>query len=161
MNDFAEYGVWGIVILSVIGGILTAGTWIGKVNTDRKTFRDFMNEVRGDIKKILNRLPASTIQRGSPLMLNELGKKVAECLEAHEMVNSIFDDAYQNAQGKPAFDVQQMCFDYVLKDWEPPDNFTERIKDCAYKHGIDRKQTMNVIAIQLRDRILEKREKKK
>ena len=52
-----------VAIVSIIGVIFGIGTWVGAVNTDRKSFKAFMTEVRNDLKKILSRLPPRSVRR--------------------------------------------------------------------------------------------------
>ena len=45
-----------VVTASLLIGI---GMWVGSVNTDIRNFREFMDEMRGKIYEILERLPDS------------------------------------------------------------------------------------------------------
>ena len=45
------------VIVSVMAAISGIGYWVGQVNSDRKSLKEFMDEIRKDIKDILGRLP--------------------------------------------------------------------------------------------------------
>ena len=75
---------WFIIptgILAVIGVgalIWRGGAWYGSVNTDRANFKEFMKEVREDLKKILQRLPERTTASSSPVTLTDYGKTIAE-----------------------------------------------------------------------------------
>ena len=62
--------------LAVVGAIFAAGGWFVAVNSDRKSFREVMKEVkddikevRKDIKKIFQLLPPKAVYSGSPLQL--------------------------------------------------------------------------------------------
>lgn len=73
-----------IAVLAAIGGV---GYWVGQVNSDRKSFKTFMAEVRDDIKTILKRLPPAFVSGTSPFNLPDLGEKAAEILKAREWAN--------------------------------------------------------------------------
>ena len=45
------------IALGIAGLIFGIGAWVGAVNADRRSFKEFMTEVRDDLKKILARLP--------------------------------------------------------------------------------------------------------
>lgn len=42
---------------TLVTALVGIGIWIGGVNSDRENFKEFMREVRDDIKTILSRLP--------------------------------------------------------------------------------------------------------
>ena len=75
--------VAALSLLSMVAGAAFAfGTWKGKVDSDRASFKVFMKEVRDDIKEILGRLPSPTVADGSPLQLTDCGKSISERLGA-------------------------------------------------------------------------------
>lgn len=45
--------VWHLIatLFAGVGGVLTAGIWIGKVNTDRSSFKEFMSQVQQDLNQ--------------------------------------------------------------------------------------------------------------
>ena len=62
-------------LAAIGGGLFKAGGWFSNVNSDRKSFKEFMDEIRGDIKEILLRLPPLTVASSSPLRLTDFGEK--------------------------------------------------------------------------------------
>ena len=79
------FGIIGTILLLAAGLFVRSnkashkfGKWQEEVDTDRKAFKDFMKEIRQDIKKILERLPQRTIESTSPLRLTDLGKKISQ-----------------------------------------------------------------------------------
>ena len=82
MNEwFASPLLW-VVFLSLLpvaaGAIFAFGQWKGRIDSDRALFKGLMAEVRNDIKEILRRLPAPTVDANSPLRLANLGKSTSE-----------------------------------------------------------------------------------
>lgn len=75
MNEWLANPVAWVASLSVVAGVAFAlGTWKGKVDSDRASFKEFMREVRDDIKEILGRLPSPTVTDASPLPLTACGR---------------------------------------------------------------------------------------
>ena len=58
--------------IAMVVGIFAAGRWVGALNVDRAWFKEFMVEVRNDIKEILRRLPPATVAKASPRALTNL-----------------------------------------------------------------------------------------
>ena len=82
MNEWFANPLFWIASLSLLsvaaGAIFAFGQWKGRVDSDRVSFKEFMTEVRNDIKEILRRLPSPTVDAHSPLRLADLGKPISE-----------------------------------------------------------------------------------
>lgn len=65
------------IALGIAGLIFGIGAWVGAVNADRRSFKEFMTEVRDDLKKILARLPPRVFAGESPIELTDLGKNIS------------------------------------------------------------------------------------
>lgn len=150
--------------VGIIMTILRVGEWKGNVNADRKNFNKFMDEVRGDIKEILQRLsPASTpsaIGKKSPLQLTDLGKEISDELKALEwakeikpLVLSEIDKAH-GLEGAQPYEIQEYCFDFTTKIFIFPDDMDKKVQDSAYKRGLTKRQVLEVLAVELRDELL-------
>ncbi len=140
------------------------GEWKGSVNTDRKAFRTFMKEVRKELRAInksfqelFARLDPPLLQRSSPLSLTEFGEKLAEELDAQEIAERLSPKIMQKlGQGSQAYTINDMCFDYITgDDYEPTDDEAARISKVAYEHGLKRRQLREILAVVLRDRVLQ------
>ena len=91
MEQWLNTPVIVIVVLAMMGGAVRLGRWMGEVNTDRTNFKEFMREIRDDIKdirqeisRIFGRLPPSSVADGSPLRLTDLGESISASLEARD-----------------------------------------------------------------------------
>ena len=62
--DWGSPVTYIIPALALIGAIFAIGTWVGGMNTFRNTVGDTIKEIRDDIKKLLERLPAKPIAPG-------------------------------------------------------------------------------------------------
>lgn len=72
--------------IAVVSAIARFSRWSGQVDSDRSSFKKFvdemmgeMKEVRNDIKKIFQRLPPERLTASSsPVQLTDRGKQIAE-----------------------------------------------------------------------------------
>ena len=138
------------------------GTWKGSVNTDRANFKEFMREIRNDIKEIngkisqiFSRLPADVATSQSPIRLTDLGRDISKNVEATAWVNKVYDTVQGKVKGQEAYEVQQFSFKYADND----DHYTEeeriRIRKVAYDvNGISENEVRQVLGIELRDKLL-------
>ena len=113
-----------------------------------------MIEIRSDIKGILKGLSPSVIASGSPLRLTELGKKVSDSINAAALADKLAETLRTEIVGKLPYEIQEMASTHV-KEWTPPDDVDRRIKSAAYENGLKKSQILDVIAIELRDKLLQ------
>ncbi len=153
--------ITGIIILIVITVIAT--NWITKVNASRSTLAEFIKEIRDDIKKIFDRLPAPTIASQSPIRLTDLGREIAEEIKVREWVSECADRLHGRIESKSAYDIQEFCFQYakqeLIGDLEEGIISlinSEDIKTSAYNHGLELKQVLEVVGVMLRDEMLKR-----
>lgn len=161
VGDFGFNPIWIVVGLAVAGGLIAIGRWIGAVNADRETFKGFIEaaskdirEIRDDIKKMLQWHPSKTVSSDSPLKLTELGRKISEALDAAELAADLAAELRSRAEGKHAYDIQELAFLFIRDEYGPGAEIEAKIKQCAYDNGLDRDEVLDVLAIELRDRLL-------
>ena len=145
---------WIIATIAVAGLLGRLIYWMGTVDTDRKNFRSFMEEVRADIKEILGRLPPVAVTSGSPLRLTDLGHKISEAIDAKALVDELASELAPLLRTRHAYEVQDGCIRFVLDEYKPPPEVAVRIMGAAFENGIDKEQVLRVLAVELRDRIL-------
>lgn len=150
----AEWWANPIFLLVAASTLIGIGVWIGKVNEHRSTVHAFMVEIREDIKRILGRLPSATVMGQSPLQLTKLGQSISEALDAPRWAEETARMLAVRAKGKSPFDIQDFCMKYVHHEFHPPAALEAKIKSCAYDNGIDTRQVLDVLAIELRDKLL-------
>lgn len=147
--------------LAVVSGLIAIGIWIGKINEHRSTVSAFMAEIRKDIKDILGKLGPSTTKTASPIQLTDLGQSVSEALGASAWAANRAEKLADRVGDAPAYDIQVLAFEYVEKEFtdETTDKAMDaKIKQCAYENGLKRSQVLDVLAIELRDRLLRLRQ---
>ena len=144
------------------------GEWKGEVNTDRDHFKTFMEEMRVEMREIRNSieklfirptLPPSSSQpitNSSPLSLTDFGEKIASDLHASYWVTKEAPKVWSYVQTLiEDYDVQEYCFQHVRRYLS--DEMRTRVKRIAFERGTDIEGVYNVLAIVLRDSLLEKR----
>lgn len=139
--------------VSAIGGI---GYWVGQVNSDRKSFKEFMVEVREKLDKIFWNLPGPLTGLGSPVKLTELGEKAAKRIDAYAWAGRVAPEHADRVKGKKEYQVYKVCQEYVeevFRTGQPPE-LVEKSIETAYEHGTHVSQVMNLLAVVLRDELL-------
>ncbi|WP_419740177.1 hypothetical protein [Ruegeria sp.] len=148
MGDFDP--TWIAVSVTLLAFLCGAGIWIGSVNADRKSFKAFMAEVRDKLDNILSRLPPPRgVAPGSPLQLTPFGERLFKEIEASVIATKLLGELRDKiTEEMTNYDVQQMCFDYVKLEWEPPRETELAIKETAYQNGTDIETVQDVIALE-------------
>ena len=159
--------------LAAVGLIFKVGLWVGGVNKDhaalkqitdedRNTIKSFMVEIRNDIKSILLRLPTTPVATSSsPLRLTEFGEKIAKEAHASEIVAPHVTKHFAITGGLVPYDIQEQCDSYVRTQLYPELEKTNPekvkiLKKAAYENGVSLEQVFRVLALVMRDQILER-----
>lgn len=154
-----KYGEWKGKVDSDRKSIEGFSEWKGKVDSERTNFKEFMAEVREDIKEILGTLreqKALTLRRGSRLQLTELGEKIALQIGADTWAERLVPviREKEGAEGrKNAYEVQEICIGYVRR-LDLPNVKRALIQGVAFDNGLRERQVRDVLAIVLRDKFL-------
>ena len=160
MADFFSHPV---VVLAGVALAVRLCVWYGAVNSDRDAFNKFMEEVRADIKKIgdridkiFDRLPVRAVAGSSPLKLTDLGKRISETVDASGLAEKLASRLSGEVEGKSPYGIQEFCGDYVKKEKANLFDVDQAnvLEMCAYEEGIKVDQVYDVIAIELRDKLI-------
>ena len=150
--------IYIIPAIAVIGALVTVGIWIGNMNSFKDTVGDTLKEIRDDIKKLFERLPPAVISEGSPISLTELGRSISEEIGASTWAEEQVEGLLSKAIGKQPYEIQKFSFDYVEKEFMPSvtsGEFYHKMLECAYNNGVSMDKVGNVLAVELRDALLE------
>ena len=60
--------------------------------------------------------------------------------------------------GKQPYEIHDICFEYIHGELHPSPEIDVVIRLCAYENGVTRQAVLEVMAIELRDRLLPKQE---
>ena len=149
--------VYVTATIAVIGLLWVIARRTQRVDTDRTDFKEFMVEIREKIEQIFQRLEMLSGRKGigpaSPLALNELGKKVSNSLNFSAWVVQLADDHYERTEEMSPYEIQEFCFAHVRRI-ELPDDKKREIQDCAFENGMSVQAVLDVLAIELRDKLL-------
>ena len=165
MPEWAETTPWWVVAglaVTFIAAIIKFARWTGRVDSRLNALdkaiaglRKEIAEIREDIRKLLHGQSAKTISSDSPLKLTELGQRISTSLDTPSIADGLARELRARAEGKQPYDIQELSFDFVRDEYRPSDEVDARIKQCAYENGLDRDAVLDVLAVQLRDRLLE------
>ena len=118
-------------------------------------FREDFNEIRADLKLILERLPhAAVFGDASPLQLTADGQSISHALDAARWAEDIAPVLAQRVEGMMPYDIQEFCRGYVRDEFRPAPELEAQIKKCAYEYALDRQSVLDVLVIELRDQLL-------
>ena len=143
--------------LALVALIFYIGRWVGDVNAFKSgTVVGLLKDIRDDIKTLLDRVPPIHIARTSPLRLTELGEAVSKALDGPVWMQTVADELAERigAGDMSPYDIQEFCLSYMREDFDPTHDQGELIKRCAYDNGLSHQQVLEVLAIELRDRLL-------
>lgn len=169
MSSWVNYVPWIIAVIAVVGIIWRAAKWTERVDSKldahgkdigslKDTLNSFMGEIRADVRRIFERLPPpNPIASTSPIRLTEMGESISEKLGADVIAEHHAPILRERISGMSRYEIQEECFKYMDKEFEPDEEVNALIMESAYDHGIDRSQVLRVIAIKLRDQLLDDR----
>ncbi len=163
--------------IAFLGATFKFAYWRGEVDTDRKTFKKFMGEIREDMgeirnkfEKILLRLPPTPVAGSSPLRLTDLGVEIADDLKAYEWASRLTPSLRGEVRDMLPYEVDEFCEKFVERhisrrtsgeaSVSPPEHLNEyramatKVAICAYERGLDRAAVRKVLRVVLRDELL-------
>ena len=151
-----------VVILAIIGGIVSVIYWVAGTTKDVSTLKQFMAEIREDIRKIFERLPERGVVAGSPLRLTEKGRKMADLVDAEKWAEDVVVMLLSKARGQAHWEIDQMCHNYIrlgeLASDDDRDWVEQSVGKIAFSFGTDREDAQNVLQVVLRDAVIAKLE---
>ena len=158
-----------LATMALLAAVGSALAWFIRTSDDRKDFKEFMQEIRKDIKDLsqtLNQVVGILIRGGasdlslvaegaSPLKLNELGRKISGEINAKDWALTLAKTLNNQVSGMSAYDIQEFCFGYVTEDTLGKAE-VQKVKDVAFNHGVSIYTVLRVMALELRDCLLER-----
>ena len=172
MPDWVTFAGLVTLLVAFIAAVAKISRWSGQVDADRKnlkesaatdrsTLKEFMEEIRSDIKKILLALPPPrTAARARPAQLTEFGQEVAARVDAHAWAvresQSILADATL-IEMEP-YQIEAFCGRHVTDQSRKQAPVQEKVQRAIYEFGIDMERALPVLRIPLRNALLSRRE---
>ena len=81
---------------------------------------------------------------------------MSETFRGKDWANEMADVLSKFVENKEPYEIQEFCQNYLRNELKPDEELNARIGRCAYEHGVTREQVLNVLAVELRDILLEK-----
>ncbi|MDE2736999.1 MAG: hypothetical protein OXI72_21570 [Gemmatimonadota bacterium] len=162
--EWWNVGTTVLAILAVIGAILKVGMWIDSVGGFRDDAKPVLNDIRDKVNQIVGKLSSPTMQSSSPLNLTDLGQSVSIELDAKEWASEKSKQVQNLVQGSRPYKIQRFCFDAVKRGNKEAlglpsdfidDDMNAKIEDCAFNRGLSLQNIQDVLAIELRDAVLD------
>ena len=146
----------GLAALGALYGFITAafraGSWIGSVNSDRESFKEFMNEVREKLDKIFERLPPPpVVASASPVRLTEFGQEISRNLNATGWASEKAAQLQARVTDMEPFQIHAFSKEYVGDQSATDPVLQALIAKGAYEHGVEMDSIREVFTVELRD----------
>lgn len=157
--------IWTVGGLALVAGLNRFWYWRRQVDSDRAAFNKFMTEIGAKIDNIqenvheLLGVARGVSKPGNPRTLTELGSKVDNFLESKGIFQDIEPILSNRIHGMLPYQIHDACFEYIAGELELSPEMEAVIRSCAYENGVKREDVLEVMAIELRDRLLPEQEK--
>lgn len=152
--DFTVNAPTVVLFLAILGALYRFQWWRGRVDEHMTTVRDFMKEVRLDIKKLLGSHTPPTVVGTSPLRLTPLGQEISVALDVSSWAKRAVGLLGDRARGKRPDEIQELCFEYIYDEFRPSAELETAISVNAYDNGVNKEQVLSVLAVVLRDELI-------
>lgn len=181
--DWWELIKGGLLVVAALSGVVVAweklrradqdrtksqGRWEGEADADRALFKDFMErvddsieQVKSDVNEVrtylIERFGPLRIRPQSPLQLTMFGEEISERAAASQWVSRVVGgNIMHSVKARDAYEIQKICFDYAADPSHYNKEETTIIHGVAYEKGLKADEVRQVLAIVLRDAILER-----
>ena len=123
------------------------------MNALLERIRSDLDEVR---QIVFARFGVPLLASRSPLRLTKLGRTVSVEIDASAWVDRVAGSLEASIEGKDAYEIQTFCFEYVEDTDQYSDEEQRSIRNTAFQRGLRASDVRSVLAIELRDQLLEK-----
>ena len=134
---------------------------IGAIRAGNREIRATLKGMSADIArlnssitKILLHFPSRFVDNENPLRLTDLGKEVAQELNLTAWAASAAVKLESEAEGKEPYEIQDLCYAYVKERLS--EEMERAVRRCAYRRGVKWKRFLDVLAVVLRDELLDR-----
>ena len=126
-----------------------------QISVDQKL--DAMRALLANV--ILNAIPkakgSSATETNSPLTLSKLGRKISKDLDLEVIAHKLADDLKEQAIGLEDYQIHELSIDFAHNKFVPASEVDQSIRRYSYQECIFREIIMEVLALVLRDKLLE------
>lgn len=138
--------------------------WKGEITQFKSSVVSFMEQTKDDIQDlttkvgiILGRTHVSTqaVKGESPLGLTEYGETISNEIEGKLWADELTQELFIEADGKEPYEIQELAYSFVFNSLNPTIDQEDTISKVAFQHGIPRETVLEVLAIELRNSLLD------
>ena len=112
MAYLQEHPIIILIILAIGTAVFYIGRWVGDVNSDGKSFKEFMtrienkfDEINKHIIEIFKKLPEQAATGASPLELTDFGHAISEIAGAKQIAKRLSEQLREELAGKADFEI--------------------------------------------------------
>lgn len=153
-----------LIVTWAVGGsklLLRLGAWTEKFQNLEKTTGTLEQSIR-DIRKTLDQIQLTLARREtvqsqsqSPLTLTDTGRDISTELGAQAWAEEIAQGQKGKFVTPTPYEIQEFCFNYVTShNFNAPAELRAKMQNSAYSHGVFLQGVYNVLAIELRNKLL-------
>lgn len=173
MNFEWWYVPTGLAILAAIYSLMKRWYWVGKAhdymenhnktheahNKTHEAIAKDLGYIRGRVDDIRFSLDpnGNVLQRGSPITLSDLGRRIADATSADSIIKAHIEDlrrTIQKASPSNAYQLQSVCINEIGWDTLLSEQERESVQRSAYQEGVAHEDVHAVLSILLRDTLL-------
>ena len=162
ISTFVAYRMWRSSSRSQIE---EDGKWKGRVDTLLERIGEDLERMGKELERVgkelaelrqivFSRFSIPVTTHKSPLRLSDFGETISKEITAQAWVERVADSLDERIKGMDAYEIQELCFQYVESTNEYSNEEKQVIRDSAYKRGVKTKDIRRVLAIELRDKLL-------
>ena len=157
-------GTWISAIILTVSALATIFIWVGRMIEFKGDTKPILDDIRDKVNHILGKIDSPVVRSQSPLSLTELGQSVSGDLGAKLWASEKSKQVQNLIQGSRPYRIQRFCFDAVRRENKEAlglphdfidDDMNTKIEDCAFNRGLSLQNIQEVLAIELRDAILD------
>ena len=143
-----------LAVLVAIGVLIfKTGAWKGSLDTRLSSIENSILDIKNLIYQYLSPASRRPVTAKSPLRLTDLGKEIAEQIEADEWASDLAVNLKPRTIGKSDYEIQELAIAYAqaldLTDEQRP-----LVYEAAFSSGLDHSQVLRVLGVVLRDKLL-------
>lgn len=153
-------------VISIMAFLVGVGIWIGRRQSFEKTTGKAIDRIDTSVEKINDSIGSIKVNvavlasgksvdtTASPLRLTEFGKSIYDAVGGKNWARAEANLYTDQFGGKQPYDVQKFAFGHVY-EFQPSEEMSAKMKDYAYENGIAIDLVLRVLAIDLRDAMLD------
>ena len=147
--------VSAVAVLLTIGVLLfKIGAWKGHLDASLTSIENSIRDVKNLIYQYFSPASRRPITTESPLRLTDLGKKIAEQIEADEWASDLAINLKLRTIGKSNYEIQELAIAHAQALDLTDEQRASLVYEAAFDSGLDYSQVLRILGVVLRDKLL-------